>query len=385
MNWGAWPVDLTTGTDPRFRAARRAVLALALAGWAGCLAVPVIAVAVEPRPLRQWLGAAGLLLVTAAFVAVLAALMSPAVPAKRGLGTSFVLAAALSVGLVAPVGAARWYTWAWVGGAVSGFAPLLLTGVWRWVGAGAGVALAVAVGAVTGGAPLGHGLIAASVAASVVLCVVLPFWLWTLLLDARAGREAQARLAVTQERLRFSRDVHDVLAHRLTVIALKAELAARLSAVDPVRAAQEAAQAQHLSAAALAEVREAVDGYRVVNLGDQLRAAESVLRDAGIRCTVRRDADDLPERAATELALVLREGCTNVLRHSDATWCTIEIGPSSDGVRLRMHNDGARAPAQDRHSFGLRGAAQRLGEVGGSLQSRQEEDVFMLDVTVPTT
>jgi two-component system sensor histidine kinase DesK len=345
----------------------------------------MVAVVEETRPARQGLGVVGLLILTVAYAAALHAVATPSVSERRRrlLGAGFAVASALSVVLVAPAGSADRYTWAWIGGATAGFAPLLMAGFRRWVAAGAAVAVAVAVGAVTGGPPLVHGLIAASVGGTVLATVLLPFWLWSLLLQARTGRAAQARLAVTEERLRFARDVHDVLGHRLVVIALKAELAARLSGVDPERSAREAVEVQSLSASALAEVRAAVHGYRRVDLADQLVAVESVLRDAGIRCTARRSEVELPAEAATQLALALREGCTNVLRHSTAAWCTIEISQETNEVRMTMANDGAESAAPDRLSSGLRGVAERLAAVGGSLHTRRQGNVFTLDVTVP--
>ena len=395
-------MELAAGDDPRFRGVRRAVLGTAVVSWAASIVVPAIALFHEARPLWQWLGGFGLLILTAAFLAALSAVAAPAEATVAGpsvdvvatgsmagrprrlFSAGFTGASLLSILLVAPVGTAHWYTWAWIGGATAGFVPLLWRGPIRWMVAAAFVVIAVAVGAVTGGAPHIHGLIAASVGSMILVTVLLPFRLWTLLLDARAGREARARLAVTQERLRFARDVHDVLGHRLSVIALKAELAARLSGVDPQRSAEEAAAVQRLSAAALVEVREAVHGYRTLDLGDQLLAVEGVLRDAGIRCTVRGTAQQVPGETATQLALTLREGCTNVLRHSAAQWCTIEVHQRPNEVRLTMTNDGARSAVADRLSFGLQGAAERLATVGGELQTGLQEDVFRLEITVPT-
>lgn len=386
LSIGRVTVELAeAGDDPRLRGARRAILASAGVLGASCLAVPVVALFHEPRPVRLWLGVAGVLFLIVAYAVTLYAVATPSVSGRdhRLLGGGFAVASMLSILLVAPVGPDDLFTWAWIGGATAGFAPLLLPGYLRWVVAGAAVVAAVAVGAVTGGSPLAHGAIAASIGATIIAAILLPFGLWNLLLQARAGQEAQARLAVTEERLRFARDVHDLLGHRLAVIALKAELAARLSGVDPDRSAREAAEVQNLSATALSEVREAVHGYRAVDLGDQLLAVESVLRDAGIRCTVRSPEVELPAESATQLALTLREGCTNVLRHSTAGWCTIEVGQDTGVVRMAIVNDGAGAAVPDRLSFGLRGAAERLAGVGGTLRTRRDGDVFTLDITVP--
>lgn len=370
--------DLASG-DQRLRGVRAMILAAVGVMGAGCLAVPVVAVLREPEPVRQWLGAAGLLILTVAYAAALLA-EGPG-PARRW---GFAAATALSVPLVAPVGPEDMFTWAWIGGAAAGFAPSLLTGRARWAATAVIVVVAALVGVFAGGSPLVHGLIAAALAATILATIAVPFRLWDLLLQARAGREAQARLAVSEERLRFARDVHDLLGHRLAVIALKAELAARLSGADPERAAREAAEAQNLATSALAEVREAVHGYREVDLADQLAAVENVLRDAGIRCSVRHPDRELPAETATQLALALREGCTNVLRHSTAGWCTIEIRRDPEEVRMTIANDGAGKAVADGLSFGLRGASERLAGLGGTLRTRRDGDVFTLDVTVPS-
>lgn len=378
-------MELPVDGDPRLRRARRAILVSVGVIWAGCLAVPVVALLDETDTARQWLGVVGVLILTFAYAAMLYAVATPSVSERQRwrLGWGFAAASVLSIVLVAPAGPDDFYTWAWIGGATAGFAALLLDGYKRWAAAAAIVVVAMAVGTATGGSPFVHGLIAAILGSSIIATILLPIWLFNLALQASAGREAQAQLAVTEERLRFARDVHDLLGHRLAVIALKAELAARLAGVDPDKAAREAAEVQNLSATALADMRDAVHGYRAVDLDDQLRAVAGVLRDAGIHCTVERPSVEMPAESAAQLAIALREACTNVLRHSTARWCTIEINQDTREVRMTIANDGAGAAASDRLSSGLHGAAERLGGVGGTLRTRREGDVYTLDVTVP--
>ncbi|MGH3908001.1 MAG: sensor histidine kinase [Pseudonocardiaceae bacterium] len=302
---------------------------------------------------------------------------------RRRLVTGFGAAAVLSVPLVGPVGADQWATWAWLGGSIVGSAPLLVR---RWTAALATAAtLAVAVGVAwwTGGSVVEYVLITVSIGLTVAAMSGLPAWLWDLLAQAQAGRAAQARLATTQERLRFARDVHDLLGHNLSVIALKAELAARLAPVDPERAAGEAAEVQRLAASALTEMREAVHGYRAVDLAEQLTAVAQVLRSSGVHCTVTQPTGELSSEVATQLAPVLREASTNVLRHSKAGWCTIEITRHGSEVRMIVANDGADGAGPDRYSFGLRGLADRLADAGGTLHTRNENGVFTLEATVP--
>lgn len=376
----------TSAEDPGLRLVRRAILGLIALMWLPCLIVPVLALWDEPSSTRRWLGAIGIVLLAIAYTFCLYGAASSDATSGR-LVAAFLVVALLSIPLVAPVGPPGRYTWAWIGGATAGFLPLVAgrrKGLGRWpVEVGLVLLVTLAVGAWTGGSLLVHGIIAASIGLTVLATAVLPLRLWTLLMQARAGREARARLAVSEERLRFARDVHDLLGHQLTVIALKAELAARLAGVDAERSAREASDAQHLAASALTDVRRAVEGYRAVDLGDQLDATASVLREAGIRPEIGGDAlDGLSGEAATQLALVLREACTNVMRHSAATWCKIDVSRNATEVRMTITNDGARAGSPN-PGYGLRGAAERLAAVGGTLDVESRDSVFRLDAEVP--
>ncbi|WP_285641494.1 histidine kinase [Lentzea sp. NBRC 102530] len=337
--------------------------------WVSSLVVPLVSVLREPSALR-WLGVLGLLVVAVAF----------AVTLRGGPLWALVAAVALSIPLVAPVGPDELSTWAWIGGAAAGFAPLLLTGPWRWLAAIGGVVLSGLVGFFVTRDHTTYQMIAASVGATIIAMAGLPMWFAGLLGQARAGRDALAELAVSEERLRFARDVHDLLGHRLTVIALKAELAGRLAPSDPERSSAEAFEAQRLASSALEEVRDAVHGYRAVDLADQLEAVRNVLREAGIRCTV--TSVEVEGERATQLALALREACTNVLRHSHATWCMIDVAAAGPEVRMTVTNDGAEKDFAEGN--GIRGVRDRLAGVGGQVTVEKSGDVFTLQAVVPT-
>ncbi|WP_197288554.1 sensor histidine kinase [Nocardia sp. NRRL S-836] len=339
--------------------------------WLGSLVVPLVAVLREPSASR-WLGVVGLVLLAAAYEVAL----------RNGKFWISGVATLVSIPLVAPVGPAELHPWAWIGGIAAGFAPLLLTGVWRWLTALGAVVLAGAVGFFADREPTTHLVIAAAVGATILATAGLPVWFAGLLEQARAGREARAELAVSEERLRFARDVHDLLGHRLTVIALKAELAGRLAATDPERSAAEAFEAQRLASSALSEVRDAVDGYRAVDLAEQLDAVRDVLREAGIRCTV--TAVPVAGDGATQLALALREACTNVLRHSRATWCMIDLAERDGEVRMTVTNDGVDPAAPGRQGNGLRGMGERLAAHGGRVSADRSDGTHTLRVVVPT-
>ncbi|WP_298747943.1 sensor histidine kinase [uncultured Serinicoccus sp.] len=176
-----------------------------------------------------------------------------------------------------------------------------------------------------------------------------------------SAREVEGQLALTEERERVARDVHDVLGHSLTVVTVKTELAQRLIDVDPQAAKQELAEVQDLSRQALAEIRATVGGLRVARLADELEAARVALAGAGIEIEVCGSVTDVDPRHRITLAWVLREAVTNVVRHSGASRCTVELGESS----LRVVDDGVGGGVVEGN--GLCGAGERVRQAGGQL------------------
>jgi two-component system sensor histidine kinase DesK len=125
-----------------------------------------------------------------------------------------------------------------------------------------------------------------------------------------------------------------------------------------------------------------VHGYRAIDVRDQLDAVEHVLSSAGVHCVVRVPHGDLPAEAS-HLVPVLREAVTNMLRHSRAVHCTIDVDASADQVRMVVLNDGVADRAPDRYSHGLRGLTDRLAEVGGTLNAESNDGTFTLTAEVP--
>jgi two-component system sensor histidine kinase DesK len=371
--------------NARLRQARIVTLASLGMAVVSSVTLPGIGVLLEDRPPRIVLGGLGLLFFCAAQAGALYGTMTPWLTekARRRLLLCFGAASVVSVPLLAPVATHQWDTWAWVAGSIAGSLPFLRV---RRTPAIAVAATTLAVNAAVawwaGESVLGYTWRAASLALTVAAMSFVHIWLWDLLRQAEDGRAAQARLAATEERLRFARDVHDVLGHDLSIITLKAELAARLAPADAETAAREAAEVQQLAAEALTKMRTAVNGYRVVDLRDQLTAIAEVLRSSGVRCTITQPEDDLPPDLAALLTPVLREASTNMLRHSQASWCTIDVTRDGEGVRMTVANDGAGDAKADRHSSGLTGLADRLAEGGGKLRTRREDGVFTLQATV---
>jgi two-component system sensor histidine kinase DesK len=196
-------------------------------------------------------------------------------------------------------------------------------------------------------------------------------WMLGIVRELDRARGVQSRLAVAEERLRFSRDLHDVVGRGLSVVALKSELAARLAERADPGAAGEMLEVGRVAQDLLTEVREVARGYRTVDLDAELAGARSVLAAAGIQCRTLGEAGDLPPDVQTTLGWVVREGTTNVLRHSDAHSCTISVRRDGSGpVVLTMENDGvrdARGTEAPRLGSGLLGLAERLTALGGSV------------------
>ncbi|MBO9705153.1 MAG: sensor histidine kinase [Arthrobacter sp.] len=156
-----------------------------------------------------------------------------------------------------------------------------------------------------------------------------------------ATRKDLAVAAVAAERDRMARDMHDILGHSLTVVAVKAELAGRLLEADPARAARELADIEDLARGALADVRATVAGYRGVNVVAELAQARGALASAGIEADLPGSVDEVPAEHRELFGWVLREGVTNVVRHSRAAHCRITL--TADGVQV--DDDGVWRPA----------------------------------------
>ncbi|TMR99285.1 sensor histidine kinase [Nonomuraea basaltis] len=232
---------------------------------------------------------------------------------------------------------------------------------------------------VTGETWQGVLLISAINAAVMIGAMLLWRWLWWVIRDAHRSREAKTRLTVAEERLRFARDLHDLLGHSLSVITLKSELAAKLATKDAGRAAAEMAEVRGLAGDSLARVQQAVHGYQALDLDEELAGVRAALEAAGARCVIDVRADGLSPAARTLLAWAVREGGTNVLKHSKATRCTITIA----GGVLEMLNDGARGEPYTPGN-GLRGLSERLATAGGSCSAiPTTAGEFLLRAAVP--
>ena len=196
----------------------------------------------------------------------------------------------------------------------------------------------------------------------------------------RAHLEVE-RLAAVAERERIGRDLHDLLGHTLSMITLKSQLAARLGDRNAERATQEMREVEGISRAALRQVRDAVRGYLATSLAGELAAARKALAAADIAHDLSAEAElRLPQAQETALALVLREGVTNIVRHACATRASGSIRRDGDAVVLTLCDNGRGRIA--REGNGLRGIRQRAAACGGSCCYRSDRGVS-LTVRIP--
>ncbi|MDQ8045693.1 MAG: histidine kinase [Solirubrobacteraceae bacterium] len=201
--------------------------------------------------------------------------------------------------------------------------------------------------------------------------------------ELHSARMDAQRLATAEERVRIARDLHDVLGHSLTVISMRSQLAARLVERGEIdRAGAEIKAVEELSRSAMTDVREAVAGYRVRPFAAELAAAEATLGGAGLIVEVERPTEQLPAAGEEALAFVMREGVTNVLRHSSAGRCAIAVRHTPSSVVVELVDDGRgigtpvhviggpdQPDAAGSDGNGLRGLAERLAAVGGTLSA----------------
>jgi two-component system sensor histidine kinase DesK len=206
-----------------------------------------------------------------------------------------------------------------------------------------------------------------------------------LVAQLSAMRGELTRMAVVQERLRFARDLHDLLGYSLSSITLKSELAYRLVQHQPERAQRELAEILEAARQALADVREVASGYRDMVLATEVDSAQRMLETVGVHVVVRFELGDLLPDVNTVLATTLRESVTNILRHSKVQHCRITATRTDGRIRLEVANDGvandgdanstparaegarSRAEAFDRTGSGLDNLRGRLAAFGGCL------------------
>ena len=340
----------------------------------GCVVFAGVLVVIEasalPRPQSVTVSLAGVLACVTAAVLF-------ARPVPRSLVVVAALAAAAVVTLARTEGTGG-FPW------VLPLAALTAAACATWMSpviALAGTALAFAAALAGSGASWTDAAVDAVITALCVAGLYAQVWILHLAERLDRARTVESAAAVAEERLRFAADLHDIQGHNLQVIALKSELAERLAASDPARAASEMRDVQALARRALGDTREVVHGYRAVSLETEIANAARVLRAAGIDVSVS-VGPQIPVAAATLFGLVVRECTTNVLRHSAAARCDIAVSAAAGAARLRFANDGPLS-AVGGPAGGLAGLAARLAAAGGDLDWEGTATAFTVCAAVP--
>nr|WP_241179649.1 histidine kinase [Pseudoclavibacter alba] len=210
-------------------------------------------------------------------------------------------------------------------------------------------------------------------------------WVVRVLLQLEQARESQARLAVADERLRISRDLHDTFGRTLATISVKSTLAGELVRRDRATdAAKELDEIRDIADRAGKEVRAIVRGEAEVGLGQEFIGARALLASAGIHTTVVGEPDTVPQELGAALAWIVREGVTNILRHSHATQASLSINVEGGLLTLLLANDGARRDTSGSQT-GIAGMRERVNPFAGTVTATRDAEWFTLEVTAHAT
>jgi two-component system, NarL family, sensor histidine kinase DesK len=252
------------------------------------------------------------------------------------------------------------------------------------LGFGAALSVLIATGAVSGVLDWNG----AAILVVLTLAMLFLNGLARTVRELRATQGKMARLAVAEERSRLARDLHDVLGHSLTTITVKAGLARRVleTSTDRQRAIDEVRDVEELARQAMTDVRATVSGYRTASLPTELVGARAALAAAGVTADLPRAVDNVTAGLRETFAYVLREGVTNVVRHSNASRCEVRLGDTW----LEVWDNGNWAATEVTSSrtsgggHGLSGLAERMSAINGTLEAGSvAEGGFLLRVSVP--
>ena len=219
-----------------------------------------------------------------------------------------------------------------------------------------------------------------------MMSIVISALIGAITIQARGKEQADARLRMAQEeverlaklaeRERIARDMHDLLGHTLSVVVLKSELARKLMPRDLARAEQEIIEIERIARQGLAEVREAITGYRSTGLAAEIEHVRETLTAAGIDTTIEAHALKLAPAQETALSLALREAATNVIRHAAATTCHVKFYAQDGSALMEVQDDGKGGDAP--FGNGLSGMRERIAALGGVLKKETERGTRLL-------
>lgn len=362
--------------------------------WLGYLAYPIASLLESRTGTGTRVGEFALL---AVFVAVYAVAMTVRMPTPGETDSSLGVVWPLALGVLATV--LTWLpgsSWAGLFIFVSAVAARLRPLRLGWGGVGASALWAVLVERVVGRSGFGPDPIGVVILVSEVLAVGIMVLGVTRVYETNAelrrSRTLVAHLAVSEERLRFARDMHDLLGQHLAVIVRKSELATRLVATDPDRARREMRDIERVARDALTDAREVVSGYREPSLTSELAGMRLALEAAGVHLDVSQDVPVPPGPVQAALAWTIREASANVLRHSRCRNVSVVLRQGPVGrFLLAIVDDGPAetlgqgSTGRETHN-GLRGLAERICALGGEIHAGPTEGGgFAVRVDVPAT
>jgi two-component system sensor histidine kinase DesK len=220
-----------------------------------------------------------------------------------------------------------------------------------------------------------------------VLLDVAQVWFWDMVVELDRSRTMAEELAVARERLRFAADLHDIQGHHLQAIMLKGELTERLIGRDDDAAKAQAAELTELARTALTDTRRVVHGYRGTTLHNEITNAVEILSAAGIDTEVHGESHTVPPPLQSLFGALVREGTTNILRHSQATRCRLTLESDGTTVHVRLVNDGV-TPQDSRPGSGIESLRERFTALGGDVYARVvgagDDTTFELGGHAPT-
>lgn len=198
------------------------------------------------------------------------------------------------------------------------------------------------------------------------------------------ANEQIEELVKREERLRIARDLHDILGHTLSLITLKSQLVAKLADKDSERAINEAKEIERTSRAALSQVRELIDDMRMMTIPEELIEAKALLEAANISYSHKANVNfnEVPLLTQNILSMCIREAITNIVKHSHANHCEIEITETTGEIRLSVKDDGKGFPVNEGKGNGIKGMEERLTIIEGTLK-RMNLDGAYLFISVP--
>ncbi|WMT41143.1 sensor histidine kinase [Paenibacillus sp. D2_2] len=204
------------------------------------------------------------------------------------------------------------------------------------------------------------------------------------------ANERIKELVKREERVRIARDLHDTLGHTLSLIILKSQLVEKMTTKDPQRAQNEAREIYQTSRAALRQVRELVSDMRAITVAEELTEVAEILQVANIKLEIEGDArlEDVALLTQNIISLCIKEGTTNIVKHSQATHCRISITRTDRKITVQIEDNGIGPAQQDqegiRYGNGLNGMCERLSLIEGSLSvATSARQGTTMTITVP--